>query len=143
MSPGRPDQAVVRRHLVALDTAVRQLARHADVSLNALRTDRDLAWSVERGLQLCAQNALDIATHLAASAGHDAPDYASAIDALATLGVLPAEFASRFRAVAGFRNVLVHGYLEVDLVRLHEVLTARLDDFRAFARHVDKHLVAG
>ena len=36
-----------------------------------LATKRDELWSVERGLQLCAQNVLDIATHIAASAGRE------------------------------------------------------------------------
>ena len=95
---------------------------------------------VERGLQLCAQNALDIATHLAASGGRDAPDYASAIDALGELGVLPAEFALRFRGIAGFRNILVHGYLGVDLSRMHQVLNSGLDDFADFARFIEGYI---
>ena len=93
MTPGQPDVLVIRRHLLALDGAVRQLRHHAGRPLSALRADPDAQWAVERGLQLYAQNALDIATHLAASAGRDAPDYASAIDVLGTLGVLPTEFA--------------------------------------------------
>lgn len=95
---------------------------------------------VERGLQLCTQNALDIATHLAASAGRDVPDYATAIHQLSDLGVLPAEFAARFRPVAGFRNVIVHGYLDVDLTVVHRLLNNRLDDFVEFARLVGLHL---
>jgi len=95
---------------------------------------------VERGLQLCAQNALDIATHLAAAAGRDAPDYASAIDVLGELGVLPDDFAHRFRGIAGFRNVLVHGYLGVDLPRMHRLLNSGLDDFADFARFVEAYI---
>jgi uncharacterized protein YutE (UPF0331/DUF86 family) len=143
MTPGRPDAAVVRRHLAALDAPVQRLRRHAGRALDDLVADADALWAVERGLQLCAQNALDIATHLTASAGRDAPDYASAIDQLAELGVIPGDFARRFRGVAGFRNVLVHGYLGVDPRRVHELLRSGLDDFTAFARHVERHLAAG
>ena len=142
MSPGQADPAVVRRHLLALDEAVQNLRRHAGRPLAALQ-EPDERWIVERGLQLCAQNALDIATHLAASAGRDAPDYASALDVLGQLGVLPADFAHRFRAIAGFRNVLVHGYLAVDVSRVHQLLNAGLDDFASFARFVEEHLRAG
>ena len=42
--------------------------------------------------------------------------------------------------VAGFRNVLVHGYLEVDLARVHAVLNERLLDFAEFARRVDAYV---
>lgn len=140
MSPGQLDRALVRRHLMALDAAVQALRRHAGRPADLLRTDLDEAWIVERGLQLCAQNALDIATHLAASAGRDVPDYASAIDVLAQIGVVPAEFARRFRSIAGFRNVLVHGYLAVDPAILHRLLNDRLDDFVELAEQVEGYL---
>ncbi len=140
MSPGQPDTNVVRRHLLALDEAVQHLRRHTGRPVSALASEPDERWAVERGLQLCAQNALDIATHLAASAGRDAPDYASAIDVLGDLGILPAEFVWRFRGIAGFRNMLVHGYLGVDLARLHELLNSGLDDFADFAKLVEEHI---
>lgn len=143
MTPGRPDAATVHRHLAALDTALQQLRRHVGAPVDSLRGDLDALWAVERGLQICAQNSLDVATHLVASAGRDAPDYASAIDQLADLAVLPPDFARRFRAMAGFRNVLVHGYLEVDVERLHRVLNHHLDDFVEFAGHVERFLARG
>ena len=139
MSPGSLDAALVRRHLAALDLAVQQLRRHAGRSLEALR-DRDEAWAIERGLQVCVQNCLDVATHLAAAAGRDVPDYATAVDRLAELGVVPGDFARRFRGVAGFRNVLVHGYLDVDLGLVHRILNERLADFEILARHVEAYL---
>jgi uncharacterized protein YutE (UPF0331/DUF86 family) len=139
MSPGQLDATLVRRHLAALDAAVQQLRRHAGRSLDALK-DLDEAWAIQRGLQVCVQNCLDIATHIAAAAGRDVPDYSSAIDRLSELGVLPAAFARRFRPVAGFRNVLVHGYLDVDLEVVHRILNERLVDFSTFAREVEAHL---
>ena len=140
MSPGRPDASVVRRHLAALRSALANLRRHGQVSPQALNSDPDLRWIVERGLQLCAQNALDIATHLASTLGLDPSDYASAIDRLVEADVLPAEFGARFRAVAGFRNILVHGYLEVDLDIVAGSLDQNLGDFEEFARHVERWL---
>jgi uncharacterized protein YutE (UPF0331/DUF86 family) len=131
---------VVRRHLLALDEAVRNLSRHAGRPVAALEADLDARWTVERGLQLCAQNTLDLATHLAASAGRDTPDYATAIDALGDLGVLPADFARRFRGIAGLRNVLVHGYLGVDVGRLHRMLNVDLGDLTEFARFVEAYM---
>jgi uncharacterized protein YutE (UPF0331/DUF86 family) len=140
LSPGHLDKAVVRRHLLALDSALQRLRRHAGKPLAALAAAPDTLWAVERGLQLCAQNALDVATHLAASGGRDVSDYAAAIDALAALGVLTTDFAARFRAVAGFRNVLVHAYLDVDPARVHAVLNERLGDFEEFARRVQLYV---
>jgi uncharacterized protein YutE (UPF0331/DUF86 family) len=142
MSPGLLDAELVRRHLLALDSAVSNLRRHAGRPPDALSSDVDEAWSVERGLLVCCQNVLDVATHLAAAAGRDAPDYATAIDHLGAMGVLPPPFAARLRGIAGFRNLLVHGYLAIDLARVHEILNERLVDFEEFAAHVRGYLSA-
>jgi uncharacterized protein YutE (UPF0331/DUF86 family) len=140
VSPGALDAPVVERHLAELDAALVALRAHRGRPVEALGV-ADERWAVERGLQLCAQNALDAATHICASLGRDAPDYASSIDELAALGILPRDFAARFRGIAGFRNILVHGYLAVDLARLHEFLNEKLDDFVEFASHVHAWLV--
>ena len=140
MTRGQYDPEVIRRHLAALREALSNLRRHAGRSAGELRTDADLRWTVERGLQLCAQNALDIATHLAAASGLDSPDYATAIDRLAELGVLTPEFAAQLRPIAGFRNVLVHGYLQVDLDVLERVLREKLTDLEEFAVRVEAYL---
>jgi uncharacterized protein YutE (UPF0331/DUF86 family) len=83
---------------------------------------------------------LDIATHLAASAGRDTPDYATAIEELGRLGILADELAQKLRPLAGFRNALVHGYLNLDLHRVHAVLNVHLDDVRELARQVNAYL---
>lgn len=140
MTPGALDAAVVRRHLAALDDALQRLRLHQGDTEADLAADGDAAWAVERGLQLCAQNVLDIATHIVASAGHDVADYATAIDRLGDLGVLPADFAARVRGIAGFRNVLVHGYLGLNRTIVVRLLQSGLDDFITFARHIEHYL---
>ena len=129
-------QAVVSR-LDAIRRAVERLRPHQARPLDAYLADADGQWIVERGLQLAAEATLDVCAHLVAAL-HLPPvdDYTQAIDRLGAAGILPAQFAARFRAVGGFRNVLVHGYLEIDPRQVHEVLCDHLDDFLAFARHV-------
>lgn len=87
MTQGQPDPVVVRRHLAAMREALLNLQRHTGRTANELRTNSDLRWTVERGLHLCVQNALDIATHISAASGLDSPDYARAIERLGDLGV--------------------------------------------------------
>lgn len=140
MTHGQVDPDVVRRHLAALREAIANLRKHAGRTAAELCASADLRWVVERGLQLCVQNALDIATHLAAASGLDSPDYATAIDRLAEISVLPADFAATLRPMAGFRNVLVHGYLQVDLQILERVLREKLPDLEEFAKRIDAYL---
>ena len=126
MAPGQVDRRVVQRHIIALRQAVNGLRRHAGATAAMLRADRDRLWAIERGLQLAAQNALDIASHICSAVGQDPTTYRAAIDGLVATGVLPADFGESFRRVAGFRNVLVHGYLEVDLDLVADILNEQL-----------------
>jgi len=126
---------------MALRRAVAVLERHRGCTVDDLESDPDLRWSIERGLQLCAQNAIDVATHIAVASGCDVPDYATAIDVLADLDVLPRDFARQFRSVAGFRDVLVHGYLDVDVGLVAEFLDKGLGEFVEFADHIEDLLV--
>ena len=142
MSPGRPDARAVDRHLIALRHALATLRRHAGAPPAAFAADSERRWAVERGLQLCAQNALDVASHISSAVGLDPGSYGSSIDCLVEAGALPRAFAQRFRGIAGFRDVLVHGYLEIDPDLLATMLSDRLDDFEEFASHVE-HWLAG
>ncbi len=138
MIRGQSDPVVVRRHISALRDALHNLQRHSSCTAAELRVNADLRWAVERGLQLSVQNVLDIATHISAASGMDAPNYTAAIDRMAELKVLPQEFATRIRTIAGFRNVLVHGYLQVDLNVVEKVLSQRLGDLAEFADRVER-----
>ncbi len=140
MTGGRLDAGVIRRHVAALRESIGRLRGIRGVDETALRTRIELRWAVERGLQVCVQNALDIATHIAAGSGMDTPDYASAIDRLGELGVLQPAFAARLRPMAGFRNVLVHAYLETDPAIVIRVLREGLDEIEKFAGCVEKWL---
>jgi uncharacterized protein YutE (UPF0331/DUF86 family) len=42
--------------------------------------------------------------------------------------------------MAGFRNVLVHAYLTLDAVRVHDVLCTKLPELRKFAELVEAHI---
>ena len=51
-------------------------------------------------------------------------------------GVLPEALAERLGAMAGFRNVLVHGYGDVDLSIVEDVVEKRTGDLLEFVRQV-------
>jgi len=128
--------AILNR-LDAIRRAVERLRPHQAVSLEAFLADGDEQWVVERGLHLAAEAALDVSNHLAAARRLPAPeDYPQAIDRLADAGILPRDFAARFRRVGGFRDLLVHAYLDIDPRQVHLILTGHLEDFLTFAQHI-------
>ena len=113
MTPSLRAAAIMSRHTALPDTIAR-LRRHQPISVERYLADEFLPWFIERGLERAASCVLDMGAHVLAILGQPVPDdYTAVIDALATAGVLTTEFARSFRAMAGFRNVLVHEYLSI------------------------------
>lgn len=141
MTGGQVDRTVIQRRLAHLLTSIEVLKEYEHLSLDELSATPKVYWAVQHGLQLCVQAVIDIATHIVAALGGPiGEDYRSYIVALGPLGVLPEEFARRIAGMAGFRNVLVHEYIDVDLTEVHRVLTHHLQDFEEFALHVHHFL---
>lgn len=98
-------------------------------------------WVAERGLQLAAETLFDIGNHVLAGHFNVHPDsYEDVVEHLADQGVISADLRERLRGLGGFRNILVHEYLDVDLARVHEFLQEGLDDFAEFANQVESFL---
>lgn len=94
---------------------------------------RDIA---ERNLEVAAQCVLDISHRLISLTGAQKPrDYYEAISRLGELGVLAPEFAAHLAPLAGFRNILVHEYLQVDWDEVYKNLQ-QIDDLARFGEAV-------
>lgn len=144
MTGGHIDQEVVERRLAHLIDSVEVLRDYHGMTVERLASSPKTYWVVEHGLQICIQAVLDIAAHLVAALdGPIGDEYKDHILALVGLGILPSDFARRIAPMVGFRNIVVHDYLEVDLSEVHRVLGEHLDDFILFAAYVreflDKH----
>ena len=123
----------VRRRLLKLEEAVSRLEELGRSDRTLLRTSFRDAWAAERGLQLAAEILLDTGNHiLSAHFGQSARDYEDVIAQIASRGVIDEPLRARLKGVGGFRNVLVHGYLEVDPDRVAEYLARAPGDFSAF-----------
>lgn len=92
---------------------------------------------VEHNLQIASQIVLDVSTHVIAEQGWETPDnYEQAVLILARHGVIPQTLVGRLRGMAGFRNILVHEYLEVDQGIVFAAATDHLEDYELFAQNV-------
>jgi uncharacterized protein YutE (UPF0331/DUF86 family) len=59
---------------------------------------------------------------------------------LAKDGWVTVEQAEVWRRIVGFRNIVVHRYLDVDPAIVRAVLVTNLDDFGAFVRSIRARL---
>jgi|SRR3990172_3006753 len=97
--------------------------------------------AVERYLQLAAEVVLDVANLLNAEYKfRPAKDSADSILILGEVGVLEKGFAQELAKMAGFRNILVHDYLEIDYTVVAVILSDKLTDLEKFAGDVAKYI---
>ena len=126
------DPALVRKKLAQIETYVselRRLARPAELGQD-VREER----FIEHTLQLAIQAGLDVALHIVSDDRLGEPSTNRELfDLLARAGYITSAQAAPLRDMAGFRNVLVHGYDTVDLDIVRDIVEHHLDDLLQFA----------
>jgi uncharacterized protein YutE (UPF0331/DUF86 family) len=95
--------------------------------------DDGLQHQAERALQLAIQICIDVGAHLVAARGLRAPDeYRDVFERLSRDDTLDTALADRLKDAVGQRNILVHGYVDLDPALIWEKL-GEVDDLREFA----------
>ncbi len=133
------DETRVLRLLRAITDDLSVLRRESDAN-DERRADpiwlRGVKYTFVTAIEAC----VDVAQHICASEGWGPPsDNGDAVRLLGDHGVLAPALARSLRKAVGFRNVLVHDYVDVD----DEIVVARLralDDLEDFVRGIARHV---
>ncbi|HEY0090527.1 MAG TPA: DUF86 domain-containing protein, partial [Candidatus Lokiarchaeia archaeon] len=95
----------------------------------------------ERYLQLAIEYVLDIGNHIISRLEFKKPEtYQDIFVILGKNSILPLEFAEKIAKMAGFRNILVHGYLDIDEVIVYNHLKEDLKDFEDYIKYIIQYL---
>ena len=133
------DADLVAAKLAFIETCVADLRRLARPERLAqdIREER----FVEHTLQIAIQAALDVASHIVSDEHLGEPRTNRELFELLARGEwLEQDQATRLGDMAGFRNVLVHGYSAVDLAVVRDILEHHLDDLLALVAAVRPRL---
>ena len=133
------DADLIRKRLAFIETCLRELAELADPD----RVERDIRERrfVEHTLQVMIQAGLDIAAHIVASDRLGEPTTNHELfELLERAGWLTPELRTELVGMAGFRNILVHGYVSVDAAIVRDVLEHRLGDIESFVESIRRRL---
>lgn len=129
------DFDLVSKKLALIETSVQELKTLARPE--QIRHDVREERFVEHTLQIAIQAALDVASHIVADDRLGEPrTNRELFDLLERYGWIPADLAASLRQMAGFRNILVHGYEIVDLALVEEIVRNDLDGLLSFVRAI-------
>lgn len=128
----RPE--VLRKRLDKLEEYLVVLDRARGYDLESFLADPERYGSAERFLQLAIEAVVDMGAHVIADLGLGTVDAAADIPRLMRAhGHVDEELENRWIRMIGFRNILVHEYLDVDRAIVHAALRDGLEDLRALA----------
>ena len=133
------DEPLVAKKLAFIETCVHELRTlgRVDAIDHDVREER----FIEHTLQLAIQAALDVASHIVSDERLGEPATNKELFALLERGKwLDPGQVPTLRDMAGFRNLLVHGYSDVDREVVKDVLRHRLDDLLGFVAAVRARL---
>jgi len=135
------DPDLIAKKLAFIETRLRELSTLA--RLDRIREDLKEERFVEHTLQLVIQAALDVASHIVSDERLGEPaTNRELFDRLAAGDWISRDLAARLGDMAGFRNVLVHGYQDVDLDVVKDAAEHRMGDVTAFVNAVRQKLRA-
>lgn len=117
MSPLAERLAELKRHLDHL-RALRPRVSGPETLQRDLSLHNDVLFSL---LTVC-QLVIDVSGELAARRGERFEDYAGAVRSLVADSRFPPDLVRELERLPGFRNVLVHEYVALDMARVVEAL---------------------
>jgi uncharacterized protein YutE (UPF0331/DUF86 family) len=133
------DVELVQKKLAFIETCVRELRQLSQPE----RIEQDIREErfVAHTLQIAIQAVLDIASHIVSDERLGEPrTNGEMFDLLQQHGWLLPTLAETMRQMVGFRNIVVHGYANVDSRIMRDIVENRLDDLLAFTAAISTRL---
>lgn len=120
----------IEARLIKLKKYIKILKGYQKYSFEKFYEDLTLRGAVERYFQLSTECVIDIGEIIIADLELSKPEDArDVIDILGQENIIPDKFAYHFGPITGFRNALVHDYLDIDYKTVYKYLQ---NEFRRF-----------
>lgn len=122
---------IIRKRLLKLEEYLNILQRTSKYSFEEFSTEPARYASAERFLHLCIEAINDIGNRVVADEHLGEVNWQSDIPRLLSeSGYLSPDLADTWIRMIGFRNVLVHNYLEIDHKIVYDVIANQLHELR-------------
>jgi uncharacterized protein YutE (UPF0331/DUF86 family) len=134
--------------LQTLDEALMAWERYStEVPFEQFAQDKDTQYMVYHAMLLSIQASIDLATGIAVMKTPRRPGtYRETFYVLGKFGIISEELAGEMSKLAGFRNILVHEYTGLDVIRVYSILKddfKMMDTFRTTVKKFVKENLSG
>lgn len=137
---------MVRREMIQLrferiEEYLEILERYHAYTYDEFHNDPERYGSAERFLQLCIEALNDVGNHVVADLKLGSVDwYAEIPERLEAHGYIDKEIKDVWMRMIGFRNALVHAYMDIDRKMVYDIIQGNLDDIRRLMKTLSRFL---
>ncbi|MGO1469604.1 MAG: type VII toxin-antitoxin system HepT family RNase toxin [Tissierella sp.] len=133
---------VIKKRLNQLSTSLKKMERFKETSLEEFLKDDIIQDVVEYNLFISINMMIDIATHIVVDNNIGNPEIlGEAFDILNKERYLTDRETKVYRNMVGLRNILLHEYVNIDKIIIHNILQNNLLDIKKFIIFVHDNFV--
>jgi uncharacterized protein YutE (UPF0331/DUF86 family) len=131
------DKSIITAKMANIKKNLDRLKENQGVDSTEFHTNKDIQDIVLLNLQAAIQGCIDVASHIISDNNWGVPgSLAGLFDILADKKAISEETKKIMRQMAGFWNLIVHEYAELDMDKVYSVFTSRLSDFNDFLKEI-------
>lgn len=120
-----------------IQRSLNRLKEKQGVTIESFFNDRDIQDIALLNLQVAIQGCIDIASHIISDNNWDVPGSLGGLfDTLYEKKVITCNTKEIMRSMVGFRNLIVHEYIRLDMNKVYTVFNSQLDDFSEFLKEI-------
>ena len=132
---------IIISKMAQIQDSLDRLKQRQKVSLLEFTDERDIQDIVLFNMQIAIQGCVDIASHIISYHNWGViPSLAGMFEVLHEKKVISEKTHQAMVSMAGFRNLIVHEYVKLDMKRVHQFLTMHLDDIPTFLKEIAAYI---
>ncbi len=137
------DKYLTEKKLRRIESFLREIEREvAPLDYAAFSKNIVFKRFIERNIELAIEQMIGVCKHFVSGLDLQEPEtYAQCFEALGESGVMSYDDVQIFQSMAGYRNMIIHGYDDIDDAITYGIYKNRLKDFRIFIHTIRKFIM--
>jgi uncharacterized protein YutE (UPF0331/DUF86 family) len=135
------DKEMIYKRFQKFDELLLFLKEKHKITIEEFLTDKKQQLAIERALEILINICIDIGAHILKKLNiNQTETYRDIFSQLANQKIISDNESTRMRELTGFRNILGHMYMEIDLEKEYNIFKNDLDALKNFKTAILKNL---
>ena len=135
------DKVLIEKKLRKIKEFLNEIKPIEINSLNEFKNNVMAKRFIERNIELCIEQMIDVCKHMVAGLDLKEPgSYGECFEIISSNGIISEKSYKIYESMAKFRNLIIHSYDDIDDSIVYGIFKNRLSDFTDFINEIRKYL---